>query len=105
VRSIFEGPQASSFVTSEPGVDALATDAVLLGHLADTEAVPDDGDYRVITLFHLRALHKHSATSLPLPPAETGGSEVSSNTRHCVKDHPELKCPGSPESIHSDSWG
>ena len=57
-------------------------------HLAHRQAVSDHGQHRVITLFHLLELHKHSATSSAPARAQDDGARLSSMNRYCLTDHP-----------------
>ena len=73
-----------------PPIDGLAAHPIGDRRLADGQAVSDDGEDRVITLFHFAELHERSAHLLALSSAQTGGGWVSRISRYCVTDQPLL---------------
>ena len=68
-------------------IDGLAAHPIGNGRLTDGQAVSNDGEDRVITLFHFAELHEHSAHLLARAAAQGSGGRVSRISRYCVTDH------------------
>ncbi|MGA8679370.1 MAG: hypothetical protein WB592_02745 [Acidimicrobiales bacterium] len=76
MRAVGEALEGPFLVAGEPDVHRLAPYPVLLGHLCDPHAVPDDCQDGVMTLFHLAELPEHSAPPPSLTRGEYGGADV-----------------------------
>jgi hypothetical protein len=66
VRALVERGQPALFIALHPPIDGLAAHAVRDRCFTDRQAVSDDGQDCVITLFHFAELHEHSAHLLAL---------------------------------------
>ena len=65
MRAVRESFDPARLVTTQPGVQALASHPELLGHLCHSEAIFDDAHDGVVTLFHFAELPEHLGRSPP----------------------------------------
>jgi hypothetical protein len=66
VRPLREGGQPTLFIAAHPPIERRAAHPIGDGRLADVQAVSDDGQDCVVSLFHFADLHEHSAHLLAL---------------------------------------
>ena len=92
VRALGEAVEAALFIAPHPPIDGLTRHPIGNRRFADGQTVSDDGQDRVITLFHFAELHEHSAHLLAQHQRKPGGGRVSRISRYYVTDHPLLGC-------------
>jgi hypothetical protein len=93
VRALTERGHPAFFIAPYPPIDGLTAHPIDTGRLTDGHAVSDDGEDRVITLFHFAELHEYSAHLLALAAAQGSGGRcqgsavtASQITRYWIAD-------------------